>query len=223
VRAAAPGGAHPALGALLRYGLRRTPGDIALPALFAFPTFAVAAALPGRPEAGYVGFATSAITLICSVFGMLTPVLLPRLSGRFHTGADDPALHRGLLVLPLVAAGLAAALTATIMLAAAPLVHGFLGPEFGGAVPSLRLGLLAAVPLAMYYAARPTLDALHEAPVTTGLLLGCLAAEVGLTFALGTVLSPPVAAVTALGVAALVLGASSYLVLVRALARRSAA
>ncbi|GIE97308.1 oligosaccharide flippase family protein [Paractinoplanes rishiriensis] len=81
----------PTLRTLLVYGLRRAPGEIALPAMFAFPTFYVAGALPGGPEAGYIGFATSAVTLICSVFGMLTPVLLPRLSAHFQAAPPSAA------------------------------------------------------------------------------------------------------------------------------------
>lgn len=211
----------PTLTALVRYGLRRTPGDLALPALFAFPTFAVAAALPGAPDAGFVGFATSAVTLICSLFGMLTPVLLPRLSGYFHQPGGGASLHRGLLALPPVAAGLAAGIALVIGLPAPALIRGFLGPDFAGAERVLRLALLAAVPLAVFYAVRPSLDALQEVPVTVGLLVACLGVEVLLTYSLRLVLSPPAAAVLALCLAATVLGVASYLALTRAMAARS--
>jgi O-antigen/teichoic acid export membrane protein len=205
---------------LVRYGLGRTPGDLALPALFAFPTFAVANALPGAGDAGFVGFMTSAVTLVCSIFAMLSPVLLPRLSGLFHSPDGGASVHRGLLVLPLAAAGVAAVLGAVVALLAPILVGWFLGAEFDRAEPVLRLGLIAAVPVAMFYAIRPTLDALQDVPMTTWLLAGSLAVEVPLTYVLRLVMHPAFAAVLAFVIATAALGVGGYLVLVRATAGR---
>jgi O-antigen/teichoic acid export membrane protein len=205
---------------LVRYGLGRTPGDLALPALFAFPTFAVANALPGAGDAGYVGFMTSAVTLVCSVFAMLSPVLLPRLSGLFHNPGGGASLHRGLLVLPFAAAGAAAVIGAVVVLLAPALVRWFLGAGFTAAGPVLRLGLLASVPVAMFYAIRPTLDALQDVPMTTWLLAGSLAVEVPLTYVLRLVMHPAFAAVLAFVIATAALGVGGYLVLVRATAGR---
>jgi O-antigen/teichoic acid export membrane protein len=219
-RGAEPDG-EASLRRLVRYGLGRTPGDLALPALFAFPTFAVANALPGTGDAGYVGFMTSAVTLVCSVFAMLSPVLLPRLSVTFHNPGGGASMHRGLLLLPLAAAGTAAVIGAVVALLAPVLVRGFLGTEFAGAEPVLRLGLLAAVPVAMFYAIRPTLDALQEVPMTAWLLVASLAIEVPLTYALRLVMHPPFAAVLAFVLAAATLGVAGHLVLVRAMAARS--
>lgn len=212
-------GPDPTLRTLIGYGLRRLPGDMALPALFTYPTFAVAAARPGGPEAGYVGFTSSAVTLICSFFGTLTPVLLPRLSRLFHAAADNEATRRMLLRLPLYAALLAAAAAAVFAVFAAALVAGFLGPEFGAAAGILRLGVLSAIPLAMFYAARPTLDALLDRPVISRLLLGCLALQVTLTHAGQALLPAAHAAVLALCAAAAVLGCCSERLVVRALRR----
>jgi O-antigen/teichoic acid export membrane protein len=206
---------------LVRYGLGRTPGDLALPALFAFPTFAVANALPGAGDAGYVGFMTSAVTLVCSIFAMLSPVLLPRLSASFHNPGGGASMHRGLLVLPLAAAGTAALIGTVVALLAPVLVRWFLGAEFAGAEPVLRLGLLASVPVAMFYAIRPTLDALQDMPMTTWLLVASLAVEVPLTYVLRLVVQPPFAAVLAFVLGAVTLGVAGYLVLVRAMAARS--
>lgn len=273
----------PPLRTLLRFGIRRAPGEIALPALFAFPTFFVAGAAPGSPTPGFIGFATSAITLICSVFGMLTPVLLPRLSSYFqsaplpgppsssssasssaadplppagdpllaaadphpptahpippaadpvpaaaglHTPAAGPAspvagggpsLTRGLKALPLAAAALAALGVLFFAVVAPPLVHNFLGSEFHDAISVLRTALPAAIPLAAFYAARPTLDALQETPVISRVLLLCLAVEIALTYATAAVASPAVAAILGLTIAAVLLGALSYAALLRAI------
>ncbi|BAL90897.1 putative polysaccharide biosynthesis protein [Actinoplanes missouriensis 431] len=211
---------EPTLRTLMGYGLRRLPGDMALPALFTYPTFAVAVALPGGPEAGFVGFASSAVTLICSLFGTLTPVLLPRLSRLFQHGAvaDGPDPTRSMLLrLPLYAALLAAVAAAFVASVAPTLVTGFLGPEFTGAIGVLRLGVLSAIPLAVFYAARPTLDALLDRPVISRLLLACLALQVTVTHVAQLTLPAPHAAVLALCVAATVLGAGAHHLVVRAL------
>jgi O-antigen/teichoic acid export membrane protein len=212
----------PPLRVLVRYGLRRTPGDVALPGLFAFPTFFVAGASHNTAEAGYVGFATSAITLICALFGMLNPVLLPRLSGHAHEaeaagrtfGAE---LAHGLRVLPFAAAGVAAVASAVLLIVATPVVRWFLGAEFAGADTVIRYGVPISIPLAVFYAARPTIDALREAPVTTVLLVGSLVVEVAATYGAGLVMPAWPAALAGFGAAALVLAASSYVAMLRAI------
>jgi O-antigen/teichoic acid export membrane protein len=226
-----PAGRRPAppLRTLVRYGLRRTPGDIALPGLFAFPTFFVAGASRSAAEAGYIGFTTSAITLICSLFGMLSPVLLPRLSGHADAAAATgrgfgAELARGLRLLPFAAAGVAAAVSLVFVVTAAPVLHSFLGAAFAGGDDVVRFGVPVAIPLAMFYAARPTIDALREAPVTGRLLVGCLAAEIVLTLGAGLVMPAWPAALTGFWAAALLLAGCSYTAMVRAFpvtARRS--
>jgi O-antigen/teichoic acid export membrane protein len=211
----------PRLITLVRYGLRRTPGDIALPAMFAFPTFYVASMSRSAAEAGYIGFTTSAITLICSLFGMLSPVLLPRLSG--HADATAAAgrgfgaeLARGLRLLPFAAAGVAALISLGFVVAAGPVLDSFLGASFVGGDDVVRFGVPVAIPLAMFYAARPTIDALREAPVTAGLLVGCLTAEVGLTLAAGLMMPAWPAALTGFWAAAMMLAGGSYIALLHA-------
>ena len=212
----------PPLRTLLSYGIRRTPGDVALPGLFAFPTFFVAGASHSAAEAGYIGFATSAITLICAIFGMLNPVLLPRLSG--HAADTEAAgrtfgaeLAHGLKVLPFAAAGVAALASAVLVVAATPVVHWFLGAEFSGADTVIRFAAPVSIPLAVFYAARPTIDALREAPVTAVLLVGSLAVEVVATY--GAALAMPAwqAALAGFGAAAVVLAVSCYIAMLRAI------
>ncbi|WP_433825620.1 lipopolysaccharide biosynthesis protein [Actinoplanes sp. CA-015351] len=217
----APAGSRPdpTLRTLIGYGIRRLPGDMALPALFTYPTFAVAVALPGGPEAGYVGFASSAVTLICSLFGTLTPVLLPRLSRLFHAdpSAGGGDTSRMLVRLPMYAAVLAAVAAALLHVFAPALVAGFLGPEFSAAADVVRISAVAAIPLAMFYAARPTLDALLDRPAISRLLLGCFVIQVVLTHAGQLVLPASTAAVLAFCLAATVLGFRAERLVVRAL------
>ncbi|BEL05287.1 hypothetical protein Q0Z83_034780 [Actinoplanes sichuanensis] len=197
---------EPDVKTLISYGVRRMPGEFALPTLYTFPTFAVAVLMPGSAEAGYVGFTTSAVTLICSVFAMLTPVLMPRLSRLFHRAGEDGGVRQLLTVLPLLAALLAVLPTGVIWLFAPALVHGFLGPEFDDAVPVLRLGVLAAIPLAMFYAARPTMDTLLDPKFMSRLLLACLVLEILVTAIGVRFLSADYAAMLALAAAGTALG-----------------
>jgi O-antigen/teichoic acid export membrane protein len=125
-------------------------------------------------------------------------------------------LARGLRTLPVAAAGLAALAVAFFAAVAPVLIHGFLGDEFHGAVAVLRSALPAAIPLAAFYAARPTLDALQETPVISRLLLVCLAVEIALTYGTAEFLAPTTAAVLGLTAAAALLGGLAYAALLRA-------
>ncbi|GIE35427.1 hypothetical protein Ait01nite_084720 [Actinoplanes italicus] len=197
---------EPGIKTLIAYGVRRMPGELALPALYTVPTLAVAVTMPGSGEAGYVGFTTSAVTLICSMFAMLTPVLMPRLSRLFQRPEEQGGVRQLLATLPLLAAVAAAVPAIVIMLFAPAMTRGFLGPEFSAAVPVLRLGVLASIPLAMFYAARPTLDTLLDAKVMSRLLLACLGVELAAT-GIGTLFfTPPYAAMLGLLAAAVTLG-----------------
>jgi O-antigen/teichoic acid export membrane protein len=133
-------------------------------------------------------------------------VLMPRLSRMFHRAGEDGGVRQLLTVLPLLAALLAALPTGVIWLFAPALVHDFLGPEFGEAVPVLRLGVLAAIPLAMFYAARPTMDTLLDPKFMSRLLLACLVLEILVTAIGVRFLSADHAAMLALAAAGTALG-----------------
>ncbi|MCW2714152.1 MAG: Membrane protein involved in the export of O-antigen and teichoic acid [Frankiales bacterium] len=214
---------RPGLSTVLTYGLRRVPGDVALPALYVFPVFFVSNAMDGGPETGYLGFATSTVALVCSVFATLTPVLLPRLSGQLAGPSVSAATWRSLRFMPIAAVALAGVAVGALFLLAPVIVRAYLGPEFAGAVPVLRFGLLPAVALAAFYAARPVLDALQDRPLTVPLLVGSLAVEVATTYLAASFLSPTDAAITGFGIAALMLGGLSQVAVLRATGQRLAA
>ncbi|MBO3741924.1 lipopolysaccharide biosynthesis protein [Actinoplanes flavus] len=210
---------EPGITTLIAYGIRRMPGELALPAFYTLPTLAVAMRTRGGPEAGYAGFTTSAVTLICSVFAMLTPVLMPRLSRLFHSEGEHRGERRLLALLPWLAAVVAALPTGVIVLFAPAMVHGFLGDGFTAAVPVLRLGVLAAIPLAMFYTARPVLDVLSEAKVMSRLLVACLLVEVVVAVAGRGLFIAPYAAIIGLLSAATALGLIATWLSTRALRR----
>jgi O-antigen/teichoic acid export membrane protein len=205
----------PRLSAVVSYGVRRVPGDVALPAMYAFPTFFVSSAVQGKAEAGYMGFTTSTVVLVCSVFATLTPVLLPRLSSQLSEARVSRTTWRRLRALPLVAVALAAAAVAVLFLLAPVVVEVYLGPEFAGAVPVLRLGVLPAIALAAFYAARPVLDALQDNPITVKLLVGCLTLQVVATYVAATFLPATGAAILGMGLGASILGGLSYVAIIR--------
>jgi hypothetical protein len=76
----------------------------------------------------------------------------------------------------------------------------------------LRLGVVASVPLAMFYAARPTMDTLLEAKVMSRLLLSCLLLEILITGLGAVFLTPPYAALLGLGVASLAAGVYALII-----------
>jgi O-antigen/teichoic acid export membrane protein len=103
-------------------------------------------------------------------------------------------------------------------------VHWFLCAGFHEAVAVVRFGVPVSVPLAVFFAARPTIDALNEAPVATGLLVGALVAEVVATCLAALVVPAWPAALLGFAAAAVLLAVFSYLAMLRSIpqpARRS--
>jgi O-antigen/teichoic acid export membrane protein len=81
----------------------------------------------------------------------------------------------------------------------------------------IRFAAPVSIPLAVFYAARPTIDALREAPVTTVLLVGSLVVEVVATYGAARAMPAWQASVAGFGAAAVVLAASSYIAMLRAI------
>jgi heme A synthase len=71
----------------------------------------------------------------------------------------------------------------------------------------------------VFYAVRPTIDALHEAPVATVLLVGALVAEVVATYLAALVVPAWPAALLGFAAAAMLLAVVSYLAMLRAIPR----
>lgn len=142
---------------VVRYGLSRVLGDIALPLVFVLPTLYVAYADEGS-AAGYIGFATSVVMLGCSALATLTPILLPRFSRVLSTGG---AISRQWTTIGPFGVALAALVcTAVGELSSGWVVGWYLGDAFAPAATVTRVCLLAAVPLALFYYSRVVLDAM---------------------------------------------------------------
>jgi O-antigen/teichoic acid export membrane protein len=158
---------------LLRYGVPRLPGDLALTALLTLPA-TLTAHRGGMEAAGHVGFSLAVLGLLANFFSPIGVVLLPRASEMVASGRLDElrrTMRRLLAVsLPLVIMG------ALIILATAPqLVSWYLGPTHVSAAPIVRITALSAIPYVVYVLLRSPLDALTVRAINTrNLLIGLL-------------------------------------------------
>ncbi len=150
---------------LLRYGLPRMPGDLALAALLSLPAFVVAHRV-GVQEAGYVAFGTALLGIVGAVFAPIGLILLPKASGLIARGAHEELKSHisTVLQLSLVVSALLTLLAETF---AGPLLGIYLGKNFVETSQTVRLVMLGAVPYAVYTALRSAIDARHFRAVNT--------------------------------------------------------
>lgn len=188
---------------LLRYGVPRVPGDVALLLLFFLPA-AIASRRVNVATAGFVGFSTSLIALVGSAVSPVGVVLLPWAAGRLSSSNRRSVVTstRTLLGTVLIVSLLFSAIVAV---AAPTLVRLYLGADFLGAVAPLRMALLAVLPFSVFLVGRSVLDAADARAVNTRNLLISLVAYLLCTAAIGTIhttvslMFPLVAAVWCLG------------------------
>jgi len=196
---------------MLRFGWRRTFGDVSLPAMFALPTVYVAYMTHSAQEVSAIGFTSSAVALVCTLFSLLTPVLLPRLSPVADTGDKHEPMVRLIRILQLASVIVAATGCLTAALFSNFIVKHYLGEEFVGAGPVLRIGILVTMPMAAFYAARPLLETRRDRSITARLLSACLALEILGLVIVGQFIDPLHAALTAWLMGSLLAGVLAYL------------
>ena len=166
---------------LVRYGLARFPGDLIQVALFSVPPILVAHAVD-QPTAAVFAMGIAVVTMVGSMFVPVGHVLLPEASRLVKTG-DTLRLKRHVVRLLAVVSVVATAGVAAAVALAPWIIHSYLELELAGAVGELRLVVWAAIPFALYMAARRILDAVHEAPVNAlnlGVAFGAFLAVAGL-------------------------------------------
>lgn len=157
---------------LLRYGVPRVPGELALAALFALPPIA-AAHLGSIETAGHVGFATSLLTMIGSSFAPLGVVMLPAVSAAIASKRTDTLWHDSLRIVAVCAAA-AGALILVLEVGAGLIVRYGLGPEFVAATVPVRIIVLGGIPYVVYVVLRNVLDAASVRPLNARNLLAAL-------------------------------------------------
>jgi len=154
---------------LLRYGVQRVPGDFIQMALLALPV-AIVAHVRGVETAGFVAFGISIMTMIGSMFSPIGLILLPKASGMLAEGSlDGLRSHvRKIFFATLLVSG---AFSAVVLVFGGAMIGLYLGPNFQGAVPVLRVIALGIVPYCVFVVLRSVVDAFHVNAVNARNLL----------------------------------------------------
>ncbi len=164
---------------LLRYGLPRVPGDIALGALLTVPGY-VALRTYGLDLSGEVSFGATLLNLSAAVFSPVALLLLPAAAAQLAAN-DHAGLELRIRRMTWVILAASAALMIGFEIIAEPLLRIYLGPTGAAYVPMSRIIFIGALPFAFFNGMRSVLDAYFHTPrngvnLTAAfllLLLGC--------------------------------------------------
>lgn len=158
-----PSGSYRREGAeLLRYGLPRVPGDVALGALLTIPGY-VALRTHGIGISGEVGFGATLLNIAAAVFSPVALLLLPAASAQLADG-DHGGLAQRIRRMSKLILLASVALMVGFELVAAPLLALYLGPNGAQYVDMSRLIFLGALPFAYFNGMRSLLDAYFRTP-----------------------------------------------------------
>ncbi|MBZ0207935.1 MAG: glycosyltransferase [Flavobacteriales bacterium] len=147
---------------LLRYGLPRVPGDIALGALLTVPGY-VALRTHGLDVSGEVGFGATLLNLAAAAFSPVALLLLPAAAGRLAAG-DHAGLEKSIARMTWMILAASVALTVGFELLAEPLLLIYLGPSGASYLPMARIIFIGALPFAFFNGMRSVLDAYFHTP-----------------------------------------------------------
>jgi O-antigen/teichoic acid export membrane protein len=141
---------------LLDYGGRRVPGEIAQLALFALVPV-LAAHVAGLREVAFLGAALQVVNLLAVALNPLGVVLLPSVAQRWASDPSRTARQIAQLAAMSVHVGLFASVQVFVFAGVA--IEAWLGSNFAGAGPLVRVALLAVGPFVFYLSMRSSLDA----------------------------------------------------------------
>lgn len=148
---------------LLRYGLPRVPGDVALGALLTVPGY-VALRTHGLAISGEVAFGATLLNIAAAVFSPVALLLLPAASTQLAAG-DHAGLAASIRRMTRLILAASVALMVGFELLAVPLLRIYLGEGTGDLyVPMARLIFLGALPFAFFNGMRSVLDAYFHTP-----------------------------------------------------------
>ncbi len=147
---------------LLRYGLPRVPGDIALGALLTVPGY-VALRTHGLDVSGEVGFGATLLNLAAAAFSPVALLLLPATAGRLAAG-DHAGLEQSIARMTWVILAASVALMLGFELLSEPLLLAYLGPSGAEYIPMARIIFIGALPFAFFNGMRSVLDAYFHTP-----------------------------------------------------------
>jgi O-antigen/teichoic acid export membrane protein len=191
---------------LLRFGLARTPGDLAVVGLFSLAPLAVVQT-HSATEAGYTSIVQSSLNVVAVAAVALGFLLLPRVALDFARADESLAPRYALLAQATldVSIGLAG-----LLFAASPLVIAFWLPSLPAqAITGQQIVALGLPGYVFYLVFRSYLDAVDTRPLSSMATLGGLAVLVALLALLLGVdtFEPTVSACLALAVGLCVTGA----------------
>lgn len=147
---------------LLRYGLPRLPGDMALGALLTVPVYVVART-HGLAASAELGFGTTLLNFVAAVFSPVTLLLLPASAAQLAAGDHHGLSTRiGRMVRIMLLASLGIMLAFEV--GADLLLHLYLGDAGETYVFSARIVFLGALPFGFYFGLRSVLDAYYHTP-----------------------------------------------------------
>jgi O-antigen/teichoic acid export membrane protein len=151
-------------GAMLRYGLARTPGDLAVVALFSV-TPLVVVHYAGTTEAGYTSIVLSSLNLVSVAAVPIGVLLLPRVALDRARLAAVPTRRYELLAAATVHVSLA--LAALLVLASPLLMAAWLPDVPDGAVLAQQVAALGVPAYVFHLVFRSYLDAVHTLPYSS--------------------------------------------------------
>ena len=157
-----PGKRSKERGELLRYGLPRVPGDMALGALLTLPVYVVART-HGLSASGEIGFGATLLNLAAAVFSPLALILLPASASQLASG-DHAGLSARIAKLTWMALAACTLMTLVFELAADPILHIYLGENYKDYVFISRVVFLGALPFGFFIGLRSVLDAYYHTP-----------------------------------------------------------
>lgn len=146
---------------ILRYGLPRVPGDIALGALLTVPVFIVVRTFPQL--AADHAFGCTLLNLAAAVFSPVALLLLPAASAQLSSG-DHAGLEVRVGQMTRIVAAASIALVAGFELLATPFLRIYLGEASDDLILTCRLVFLAGLPFAFFNGMRSVLDAYYQTP-----------------------------------------------------------
>lgn len=147
---------------LLRYGLPRVPGDVALGALLTVPGY-VALRTHGLSISGEVGFGATLLNIAAAVFSPVALLLLPAASAQLAAG-DHAGLAQRIRGMSRIIFLASVALMLGFEVLAELALDIYLGPTGEQYVPMARLVFLGALPFAYFNGMRSVLDAYFRTP-----------------------------------------------------------
>ena len=146
---------------ILRFGLPRVPGDIALGALLTIPVFIVVRTFPLL--AADHAFGCTLLNLAAAVFSPVALLLLPAASAQLSSG-DHKGLEERVARMTLIVTAASVALVLGFELLAEPFLRIYLGEASSDLIWTCRLVFIAALPFAFFNGMRSVLDAYYQTP-----------------------------------------------------------